>query len=50
MDWWTVYTIGQRVADKYKQGNVFLAGDAAHTPSSGAGQVNSFFMFHISVS
>lgn len=39
LDWWTVYKIGQRVADTFKQGPVFLAGDAAHTHSSGAAQV-----------
>ncbi|KAF9807578.1 hypothetical protein IEO21_08138 [Rhodonia placenta] len=38
LDWWTVYKIGQRVADTFKQGPVFLAGDAAHTHSSGAAQ------------
>ncbi|TFY60759.1 hypothetical protein EVJ58_g4946 [Rhodofomes roseus] len=38
LDWWTVYAIGQRVADKFKDGPVFLAGDAAHTHSSGAAQ------------
>ncbi|TFY61708.1 hypothetical protein EVJ58_g4329 [Rhodofomes roseus] len=38
LDWWTVYAIGQRVADKFKDGPIFLAGDAAHTHSSGAAQ------------
>ncbi|KAI0938694.1 hypothetical protein AcW1_001642 [Taiwanofungus camphoratus] len=38
LDWWTVYAIGQRVAEKFKDGPVILAGDAAHTHSSGAGQ------------
>jgi phenol 2-monooxygenase (NADPH) len=39
VDWWTIYAIGQRVAEKYRKGSVFLAGDAAHTHSSGAAQV-----------
>ncbi|KZT00377.1 uncharacterized protein LAESUDRAFT_732313 [Laetiporus sulphureus 93-53] len=38
LDWWTVYQIGQRVAETFKKGRVFLAGDAAHTHSSGAAQ------------
>ncbi|KAJ7702214.1 FAD binding domain-containing protein [Mycena rosella] len=38
LDWWTVYEIGQRVAETFKSGPVFLAGDAAHTHSSGAAQ------------
>lgn len=39
LDWWTVYAFGQRVAEHFKKGPVFLAGDAAHTHSSGAAQV-----------
>ncbi|CAF9914853.1 hypothetical protein IMSHALPRED_002260 [Imshaugia aleurites] len=39
VDWWTVYSVGQRLAAKYrKDERVFLAGDAAHTHSSGAAQ------------
>ncbi|KZT10366.1 FAD/NAD(P)-binding domain-containing protein [Laetiporus sulphureus 93-53] len=38
LDWWTVYAIGQRVAETYRKGPVILAGDAAHTHSSGAAQ------------
>ncbi|KAJ7573733.1 FAD binding domain-containing protein [Mycena floridula] len=38
MDWWTVYEIGQRIAGTFRDGPVFLAGDAAHTHSSGAAQ------------
>ncbi|KAJ7702210.1 FAD binding domain-containing protein [Mycena rosella] len=38
LDWWTVYEIGQRVAETFRSGPVFLAGDAAHTHSSGAAQ------------
>ncbi|KAH9933939.1 FAD binding domain-containing protein [Fomitopsis serialis] len=38
LDWWTVYAVGQRVAEQFKKGRVFLAGDAAHTHSSGSGQ------------
>jgi phenol 2-monooxygenase len=39
LDWWTVYGIGQRVAETFRSGPIFLAGDAAHTHSSGAAQV-----------
>ena len=39
VDWASVYIVGQRVARKFfTQGCVFLAGDACHTHSSGAGQ------------
>ncbi|KAJ7770944.1 FAD binding domain-containing protein [Mycena maculata] len=38
LEWWTVYKIGQHIADTFRQGRVFLAGDAAHTHSSGAAQ------------
>ncbi|KAJ6528012.1 hypothetical protein B0H10DRAFT_1974135 [Mycena sp. CBHHK59/15] len=38
LDWWTVYEIGQRVAGTFRDGPVFLAGDTAHTHSSGAAQ------------
>lgn len=39
VDWWTVYSVGQRLAAEYrKDERVFLAGDAAHTHSSGAAQ------------
>ncbi|PIL24616.1 hypothetical protein GSI_12500 [Ganoderma sinense ZZ0214-1] len=38
-EWWTVYTIGQRVARSYSvQDRVFIAGDACHTHSPKAGQ------------
>lgn len=37
--WWTVYTIGQRIARDFSaKDRVFLCGDAAHTHSSGAAQ------------
>ena len=37
--WWTLYTIGQRIAKTFsKRDRVFLCGDAAHTHSSGAAQ------------
>ncbi|KAJ3852796.1 FAD binding domain-containing protein [Lentinula lateritia] len=33
-DWWTIYVIGQRVAERYAVHNrVFIAGDACHTHS-----------------
>ncbi|MCJ1397810.1 hypothetical protein MMC11_001006 [Xylographa trunciseda] len=39
VDWWTLYSIGQRVADSFRsKERVFLAGDAGHTHSSGAAQ------------
>lgn len=39
VDWWTVYSVGQRLAAEYRKNErVFLAGDAAHTHSSGAAQ------------
>jgi len=38
LDWWTVYAIGQRVAERFRDGPIILAGDAAHTHSSGAAQ------------
>ena len=39
VDWWTVYSVGQRLAAEYrKHERVFLAGDATHTHSSGAAQ------------
>ena len=39
VDWWTVYSVGQRLAADYrKDKRVFIAGDAAHTHSSGAAQ------------
>ncbi|KAL1692724.1 FAD binding domain-containing protein [Schizophyllum commune] len=37
--WWTIYRIGQRVANQFDVHNrVFLAGDATHTHSPKAGQ------------
>jgi len=39
VDWWTVYSVGQRLAAKYRaRDRVFIAGDAGHTHSSGAAQ------------
>ncbi|KZS95130.1 FAD/NAD(P)-binding domain-containing protein [Sistotremastrum niveocremeum HHB9708] len=38
LDWYTVYSISQRVADVYIKGNVVLTGDACHTHSSGTAQ------------
>ncbi|KAJ5293607.1 hypothetical protein PENANT_c002G06541 [Penicillium antarcticum] len=39
VDWWTLYSINQRVADTFFANNrVLLAGDACHTHSSGAAQ------------
>jgi len=39
VDWWTLYSIGQRVAQTFQHNSrILLAGDAAHTHSSGAAQ------------
>jgi phenol 2-monooxygenase len=39
VDWASVYSVGQRLAGTFcSRGCVFLAGDSAHTHSSGAGQ------------
>lgn len=39
VDWWTIYTVGQRIAKRFSVANrVFLVGDACHTHSSGAAQ------------
>ncbi|KAL4795469.1 pentachlorophenol 4-monooxygenase [Aspergillus venezuelensis] len=39
VEWWTLYSIGQRVAERfYNNDRVLLAGDACHTHSSGAAQ------------
>ncbi|KAF9886469.1 hypothetical protein FE257_011376 [Aspergillus nanangensis] len=39
VEWWTLYDIGQRVADSfYTNDRILLAGDACHTHSSGAAQ------------
>ncbi|KAI0810299.1 FAD binding domain-containing protein [Xylaria sp. FL0064] len=39
VDWWTIYTVGQRVAKHFSvDDRVFLVGDACHTHSSGAAQ------------
>ncbi|KAK0836557.1 hypothetical protein LTR03_013570 [Friedmanniomyces endolithicus] len=39
VDWWTIYSVGQRVAQSFfLKDCVFLAGDACHTHSSGAAQ------------
>ncbi|KAH8432779.1 uncharacterized protein LDX57_010406 [Aspergillus melleus] len=39
VEWWTLYSINQRVADTfYNNDRILLAGDACHTHSSGAAQ------------
>lgn len=39
VDWFTVYSVGQKIAREFfTKGSVFLAGDACHTHSSGAAQ------------
>ncbi|KAB2570593.1 Aromatic hydroxylase fmpF [Lasiodiplodia theobromae] len=39
VDWWTIYSVGQRVARRFFTHEcVFLAGDSCHTHSSGAAQ------------
>lgn len=39
VDWWTMYSVGQRLVSEYRKNDrIFLAGDAAHTHSSGAAQ------------
>ncbi|KAI1137235.1 FAD binding domain-containing protein [Hypoxylon sp. FL0543] len=39
VDWWTIYTVGQRIAKNFFINDcVFLAGDACHTHSSAAAQ------------
>ena len=39
VDWWTIYTVGRRVAKYFwMYDRVFLVGDACHTHSSGAAQ------------
>ncbi|UDD58720.1 hypothetical protein AFCA_006150 [Aspergillus flavus] len=39
VDWWTLYSINQRVADTFfANDRILLAGDACHTHSSGAAQ------------
>ncbi|KAK7712768.1 hypothetical protein SLS57_007722 [Botryosphaeria dothidea] len=39
VDWWTIYSVGQRVARHFfLRDCVFLAGDSCHTHSSGAAQ------------
>ncbi|KAI1132704.1 FAD binding domain-containing protein [Nemania abortiva] len=39
VDWWTIYTVGQRIAKHFSiNDRVFLVGDACHTHSSGAAQ------------
>lgn len=48
--WWSVYEIGQRICDRYDDGDaerpprVFIAGDACHTHSPKAGQGMNFSM------
>lgn len=37
--WWTIYTVGQRIAKQFfAEDCIFLAGDSCHTHSSGAAQ------------
>ncbi|KAI0628052.1 FAD binding domain-containing protein [Trametes polyzona] len=37
--WWTIYVVGQRVANKYSvRDRIFISGDACHTHSPKAGQ------------
>ncbi|KAK8128801.1 Phenol 2-monooxygenase [Apiospora sp. TS-2023a] len=39
LDWWSVYQVGQRIADRFSAGDcVFLVGDAIHTHSPKVGQ------------
>ncbi|KAL1633441.1 hypothetical protein SLS58_011072 [Diplodia intermedia] len=39
VDWWTIYSVGQRVARRFSAHDcAFLAGDSCHTHSSGAAQ------------
>lgn len=38
VDWVTLYGIGQRIASTFIEGRVILAGDSAHTHSSGSAQ------------
>lgn len=39
VEWWTAYSVGQRLASDYRINNrVLIAGDAAHTHSSAAAQ------------
>ena len=39
IDWWTAYTVGQRLVDHYRaKERILVAGDAAHTHSSAAAQ------------
>ena len=38
-DWWTVYSVGQRVGNRYSESDrIFLAGDAVHTHTPKGGQ------------
>ena len=38
-DWWTVYSVGQRVGNHYSESDrIFLAGDAVHTHTPKGGQ------------
>ena len=39
VDWWTAYSVGQRLAENYQaHDRILIAGDAAHTHSSAAAQ------------
>ncbi|GAB1201786.1 hypothetical protein APSETT445_000378 [Aspergillus pseudonomiae] len=43
-DWWTTYQIGQRIAQNFTKGRIYLAGDAVHnhSPKVGMGMNISF--------
>ncbi|KAE8153884.1 FAD binding domain-containing protein [Aspergillus avenaceus] len=36
-DWWTTYQVGQRIAQSFTKGRIYLAGDAVHTHSPKVG-------------
>lgn len=38
VNWFSIYKLHHRMVDKFKKGNVFLAGDAAHIHSPAGGQ------------
>ena len=43
VDWWTIYSIGQRLAANYRsREHILLAGDAAHTHSNSHAQRTEF--------
>lgn len=46
VDWWSVYPIGQRLAEHYSVGHrIFIGGDSCHTHSPKAGQGMNLGMF-----